>query len=173
MSKRRESKGPARPRWALWAGLIAMAALVIGAAFVGGRLFGTKQPIHARRPIMVTERPKELPDRPPTTIGIITHIEGKIITIEKPNPGSGEAIAPLIRGREGNETEEIVVTQETAIYRDKPIKPEPGEKLPPGEVEKIELADLRVDEVIFVWGEKHGDRVVAEVIYAVGQAVTQ
>ena len=159
-------------RWALWGGLAAVVILVIGAAFVGGRLLAKKQPSGVRMPKIVVERPKELPDRAPTTTGIIARIEGKIITIEKPKPGSGE-VAVLTRGQEGNVTEEILVTQETTIYRDKPIKLKPGEKPPPGEVEKIELADLRVDEIISVWGEKRGGRVVAEVIHVFGPVIGQ
>ncbi len=157
-----ERKG--RPRWLLWGGVALAVLLVLGAAFVGGRLLG-------RRPQATEVRfipPEELPARPPEASGLVKEIQGNLITLEVPGPGGGAIYSgPEGVRKEGEWRElQVVVTRETRIYRRLP--PAPGEQQGREireRAEEIPLADIEPGDWIEVWGELTDAQIVAQVIY--------
>ena len=162
--------GSPRRRWPYILGAISLVVLLIGAAFVGGRLLARRHTVHYSGPgVFRLSRPAELPKEPPETSGPVQKVEGKVITLEEPVGGRGV----IYSGPEGTTKEgewkqiEVVVTHDTKIYKAIPPSPEEMEK--GGEfqqkVEEATLADVQVDEQIEVWGQRSGDRITAEVIY--------
>jgi|GEM_PF-5193206 hypothetical protein len=157
-----ERKG--RPRWLLWGGVALAVLLVLGAAFVGGRLLG-------RRPQATEVRfipPEELPARPPEASGLVKEIQGNLITLEVPGPGGGAIYSgPEGVRKEGEWRElQVVVTQETQIFRRLPPSPEEMCKggTVRGRVEEASLSEIEPNAQIEVWGREEGGRIVAEVI---------
>ncbi|HBY94492.1 MAG TPA: hypothetical protein DEP84_11130 [Chloroflexi bacterium] len=156
-------------RWAWWGGVALMIVLLLGAAFVGGRLLAQQNVAPVTQGVRLS-RPAELLEEPPVTMGSVEKVEGKTIILEMP-AGEGGVVYSGPGGTTKKEGEwkqiQVVVTQDTKIYRDIPIKPE---ELQRGgqrqlQVEEVTLADVKVGEQIEVWGQKIGDRVLAEVIY--------
>ena len=158
-------------RWALWGGLAAVVILVIAAAFVGGRLLSQRRLVRTSGPGVVhIKQAAELPDEPPAAVGPVQKVEGKTITLETATGGA----AVIYFGPEGVEKKEgewkqieVVVTQETKIYKGVPLSPEEIKK--GGEfqmkVEEATLADIKIGDHIEVWGEESGERIIAEVIH--------
>ncbi|MDY7042289.1 MAG: hypothetical protein SVX38_15650 [Chloroflexota bacterium] len=175
-----------RSRWYYALGVTSLAVLLVGAAFVGGRLLSQRRSSSGMQVVdlgdgrvMMTihaddiQWPDELPKESPTAHGFVTDVGGKTITIGQPKDEGGVVIIRSEDGesreREYENLQEVVVTQETLIYRNKPVEIDPGQEtseLPPMEVEEVGLADVGKGDFIAVWGEKHGDRIVAEVIHA-------
>lgn len=162
MEQGSERKG--RPRWLLWGGISLAVLLVLGAAFVGGHLLGRRP--QATRVTFLP--PEELPERPPEASGLVKEIQGNLITMEVPGAVGGVVyFGPEGTRKEGEWRElQVVVTQETAIYRRVP--PGPEEMSRGGtvrqRVEEIPLSEIAPNDPIDVWGRKEGDRIVAEVI---------
>jgi hypothetical protein len=159
-------------------GSVLLLVLLVGAAFVGGRLL-------ARRPTQsgvivgpggnqggvvyyqdapAPERPEELPDEEPDVAGVFTRRDGNSLFV-----GTGSMVSVSVGADGAIETEydgpelEIVVTHDTEIYEERiEIRPEEGtaeHTLKPGSVE-----DIGVGSMVQVWGEKRGDRVTARVL---------
>jgi hypothetical protein len=160
-----------RRRWVLWGGLAAVVILVIGAAFVGGRLLSQRHLVRTSGPgVVEVKKAAELPDEPPVASGPVQKVEGKTITLETAAGGTGI----IYFGPGGVEKKEgewkqiqVVVTQDTKIYKGIPLSPEEMEK--GGEfqakVEEATLADIKVGDHIVVWGQESGERLTAEVIH--------
>jgi hypothetical protein len=162
-----------RVKWILMFGLIA--ALLGGAAFTAGHLFGRELP--------VTENPdqgmiksedgtiagsgvrllpdKRLPDRPPVTSGQFDSLKDNSLFIHQ-FPTTGMVVIaemdeyPLV---------EILVSKDTLIYKDVTDLSSVNHG---GVVQQVltvgSIEEIPNDSSIIVWGEKRGDRVIAEVI---------
>ena len=155
----------------LYGGVAVLAVLLIGAAFVGGRLLsggeaGRFVPPFLRRGGTTEEfyyggeviRPEELPDEAPTISGEVVSIEGKRITVRPPKPGAYAGKVEL------GELVEVVVTRNTKIWKSPPLKISLG-KVSEQEVKEATLDDIKPGILIQAWGNREGDRVMAEVIF--------
>lgn len=87
------------------------------------------------------------------------------IVLEK---GGGESVAGSPADLDSGPQVEIVITNETTIYRETTEL----SGLPPGEHESIQqtveestLDDLNSQSMVMVWGRKSGDRIIAEVLF--------
>ena len=161
---------PSPRRWLYILGAGALVVLLVGAAFVGGRLLSQRHLVRTSGPGVVhIKQAAELPDEPPAAVGPVQKVEGKTITLETA-AGGGATIyyGPGGVKKEGEWKQiEVVVTQETKIYKGVPLSPEEIKK--GGEfqmkVEEAMLADIKIGDHIEVWGEESGERIIAEVIH--------
>jgi len=166
--------------------------VVSAAAFVGGRMFnsdvsplglfglaGDKDGVKASINLIPAQ---ELPTTPPEVMGMFAErkdktifvqafsldVEGNVMVVAK---GGGEAV-PSVAGSPA-ETDsgpkvEIVITNETLIYRDttEMDRPNPGEtRTVQQTVEESKLDDLNSESMLTVWGRKSGDRIIAEALF--------
>lgn len=104
---------------------------------------------------------EELPEAPKAAFGIVDHVDGNSIYVNQlpaldliASQGYYE-IGPLV---------EVVVTNKTSIYKDLPLIDPPvngvyQQKVASGSVDEIEGGNL-----LNVWGEQRGDRILAEVL---------
>ena len=142
--------------WLLFGG--GLLVLLVGAAFVGGRLVGWQPP----RPqegmelvqteeggeseqvlaVVEFEPPEELPDEKPATIGRFMRRDDNTLFVND----------------DGLEVE-VVVTHDTVIF-------EASEETDTGQLvlEPDSLDDVVQGTLIIVWGEKRGDRITARVL---------
>jgi hypothetical protein len=170
-------------------GVIVLALLLAGAAFIGGRLLkgqGLTGGPRNVRPILgggngpssqqsrgsgneVEIQPaKELPQTPADVAGVFDHRQDNSIfigtgqvTMTQQNGGSPESShdGPVV---------EVVVTSQTKIYKDVTAKQFNG---PPPEGQKVQqvlepgsLEEIGQGSMITVWGRKTGDRFIADVL---------
>jgi hypothetical protein len=173
-------------------GIAVLVAMLGGAAYVAGRMWGTDaraDDVLAGMPpvlpsegettgatmIAKIESARELPQRPPDTLGVFSRREDNRIFVSS----SGQGIMFTLDGGavgDPDATEvEVVATSETAVYEDVTQEslsagPQSGEtveqKLEPGQVEEIGESSI-----VMAWGEKRGDRLVAEVLVYTGPPV--
>ncbi len=125
----------------------------------------------------------ELPEREPEAMGQLKSVEDNSLFVKDIGGGgmivaaSGEdgEITIDSPGSEGAGTEvEIVVTQDTQIYRE--VTEMPGPEAMSADtpatiqqkVELITLNDIGDNGLVTAWGQKRGDRLVAEVILYMG-----
>jgi hypothetical protein len=165
--------------------------LVAAAAFIGGRLLNGQAGPLGFFPMMGGGRVSmsidmipapELPEAEPDTRGSFVERQdntivlrefsmemgkGGVVIVEGPGGGGG----PVVSGGPGSEdgpTVEVVITNETTIYRDATDMPEPSaieEQMTIQQaVEPGTLDDLTSNTMIMVWGRKSGDRFIADVI---------
>ena len=104
---------------------------------------------------------EELPDAPKVIFGIVDHVDGNSIYVNKlpaldliASQGYYE-IGPAV---------EVVVTNNTLVYKDVPLTDPPlngvyQQKVVSGSVDEIEGGHL-----ISVWGDQRGDRILTEVL---------
>lgn len=158
--------------------VVAVVLIVVAiAAFVGGRLLnggvnplgmfpigggGNSMPIE----INMTPAP-ELPTTQPDTQGAFIERKDNTIIIQTFSMEAGGG--PIVsQGGEQGPQMEVVITNETIIYRDATEMPAPSgvsESLVVQQVmEEGSLDDLTSDSMIMVWGRKSGDRIIADVI---------
>ncbi len=166
-------------------GLIALVALLAGAAFVGGRLLNAQSPNPGAGsgPMIVTskdgggervtvkldmEPAKELPQTPADVKGIYQRKQDSSIFI-----GTGQ-VRMMVEQNQGGVISatsnfdgplvEIILTHDTTVYQDVTMKqfngPPAGQKMQQV-VEPGSIDDIGENSVIVVWGERRGDRVVA------------
>jgi len=167
-------------------GLIALVALLAGAAFVGGRLLNTQasNPGAGSGPMIVTsqdgggervtvkldmEPAKELPQTPADVRGLYQRRADSSIFI-----GTGQ-VRMMVEQNQGGVISatsnfdgplvEIIVTHDTTLYQDVTMKQFNG-PLPAGQkmqqvVEPGSIDDIGENSMIVVWGERRGDRIVA------------
>lgn len=124
------------------------------------------------------ERAQELPKREPEAMGQLQRVEDNSIFV-KDLGGGGMVVAMSNEdgeitidspGSEGAGAEiEIVVTQDTKVYREITEMPDPADvsATPTTLQQKIELMaldDIGDNGLITAWGQKRGDRLVAEVV---------
>jgi hypothetical protein len=121
--------------------------------------------------IQVTPAP-ELPQLPPEVTGIFASREDNRLFLSTGNMGisisSTDGSAPqMAQSTPSGPQVEVVVTQDTKIYRDVTQPPDPSQSsssvlqqtVVPGSVE-----DLTSNTSVVVWGRRTGDRVIADVL---------
>ena len=162
--------------------------LMVGAAaFVGGRMLnnqvnplglfglGGKGVMSIRVDIIPAD---ELPKTQPAVMGPFLERKDKTIFVQSISlkaggkgvvvaQGGGDVVAGSPSDDSGPKVE-IVITNETTIYRD---TTQPGEPPSTGEsqtiqqtVEKAALDDLSSQSMVTVWGRKSGERIIADVL---------
>jgi hypothetical protein len=171
----------------------AVVVLVAAAAFVGGRLLNGQAgplglfPMMGGGPgsvsieVQMTPAP-ELPKTEPETRGSFVERKDNTIIVqtfsEEMGKGgvvvstgsSGEGGGPMNNDNGGNKGPqvEVVITNETVIYRDVTEMPPPNEMSESVVVQQVveegTLDDLTADSMVMVWGRKNGDRIIADVI---------
>jgi hypothetical protein len=174
----------------LVAGSVAvLVALLGGAAFVAGRLWGQESPqgeeladplpvapvegaVESEAVSLQLEGAPELPQRRPDTMGVFSRREDNRIFVKD----NGQSVMMVAEGVGVSTTNqdtqvrevEAVVTNETTVYEDvtqESVGDEPTsggviqQRLEPGSVEAIGEHSF-----VLAWGEKHGDRVVADML---------
>lgn len=166
--------------------------LVGAAAFVGGRmlnqgvnplgLIGLGGPMGGKGMMSVAINiipAEELPKTQPEVIGLFVERQDNTIVVSSLplNAGKGGAVVQgsggeVVAGSKVDENSgpkvEIVVTNETVVYRETTQigKPQPGETQTVQQtVEESTLDQLNSDSMVTVWGRKSGDRIIAEVLF--------
>jgi hypothetical protein len=151
-------------------GLGGPGGLVTGGA---GGLGGDVMSVQAQ----VTPAP-ELPQLPPEVTGMFVSREDNRLFIGTCNMGmvigessgesSGDGPQVQSQGCGDGPQVEVVVTQETKVYRETTQPPDPSQQsgaitiqqtLAPGSVD-----ELTSDSMVIVWGRRTGDRVIADVL---------
>jgi len=163
--------------------------LVGAAAFVGGRmlnnnvnplgLFGLGGKGNVMMVSINVIPAEELPKTPPEIMGLFVERKDKTIFIQSFSldaggkgmvvaKGGGEAVAGSPVDTDSGPKVEVVITNETIIYRETTElgKPTSGETQTVQQtVEESTLDELNSDSMITVWGRKSGDRIIAEVLF--------
>jgi hypothetical protein len=162
--------------------------LVGAAAFIGGRMLNNKvSPLGLfglggkgnMRSFSINLIPaEELPKTPPEVTGLFVERKDKTSVIQSVSlkgggggmvvekGGGGEV--QIVGGKNDGPKVEIVITNETTIYRDttQPSEPPSGENETLQQtVEESTLDELNSQSMITVWGRKSGDRIIAEVLF--------
>ncbi len=148
-------------RRALLTGLLALQVLLMGSAFVGGRMIGEQNQRSARRS-SPGQLPAQLPKDPAAGTGTVSKIQDNLITLAVGRGGPGGA-APA-------SATEIAVGSETKYYKPVSSGGQGNPGMPGGsqtqlQVQDAALGDIKVGNNIMVWGTKNGQRITAEVIY--------
>jgi hypothetical protein len=175
--------------------ILGIVVIVVGAAaFVAGRLLnqgvgpmGLGLPLGRGGNVSVSvqmEPASELPKTQPAVVGqfeerkdntiIVSSIPmkagggGVVVSVHKDNGGDdngGESTVGSPADNSGPKVE-VVVTNETIIYKDttEPPSPSGGNQTIQQTVGEGSLADLSSNSFITVWGRKSGDRIIAEVL---------
>ena len=167
MREKTENMRQRKRKAALAAGLIFL--LMLSVAYSLGRLLGKRSPDSqsagivdlASGAVMIDlERAVELPDGPPTLWGMADHLEGGCVFVTQ-LPSLDQIMAQEFV--ELGPTYEVLVTNQTIVYKDVTSGPAVNgvlqEKVTIGDTDEIERGNL-----IKVWGEKRGDRIVAEIL---------
>ncbi len=137
-------------------GIVVLALLLAGAAFVGGRLLNGQG--FARGPSsdrLDIQPAKELPQTAADLRGLFDHRQDNSIFVGTEKFANG----PIV---------EVVATTQTIIYCDVTSKqfigrPPQGQKIQQV-VEPGSLDEIGQDSAITVWGRKTGDRFIADVL---------
>lgn len=126
---------------------------------------------------------EELPRTPPEVMGLFVERKDKTIVIQSLSlkggaggvvvveKGEGEAVAGSRVDPDSGPKVEVVITNETMIYRETTDLGEPP-SMKSGETETIQqtveestLDELNSQSMVTVWGRKSGDRIIAEVLF--------
>ncbi len=150
-----------KKRRALLVGLLALQVLLMGSAFVGGRMLGEQNQRSARRS-SAGQLPAQLPKDPAAGTGTVSRIQDNLITLAAGRGGPGGA-AP-------STGTEIAVGADTKYYKPVSTAGQGNPGMPGGgqaqlQVQDAALSDVKVGNNIMVWGAKNGQRITAEVIY--------
>ena len=172
--------------------ILVMGVLVLvvsAAAFVGGRMLTSKvNPLGlfglgGKGDVMTFAihivPAEELPKTPPEAMGLFVERKDKTLVIQslslKGGAGGvvvekskGEAVAGTRLDSESGPRVEVVITNETIIYRETTEMGEPnsGETQTVQQtVEESTLDDLTSESMVTVWGRKSGDRIIADVLF--------
>ncbi len=139
-------------------GIVFVQLLLMGAAFVGGRMIG-EQNRRTNRPNGSIQLPSQLPKDPAAGNGIVQSIQENLITLGRGFGGPG--------GQSSSNATEVAVTADTKYYKNVSTgQPgNPGGGATQVQVADATLADVKVGNNIIVWGTKNGQRITAEVIY--------
>ena len=163
--------------------------LVGAAAFIGGRMLnGNVSPLGLfglggkgdMFSISINVIPaEELPRTPPEIMGQFVERKDNTILIQSLSlkggaggvvveKGGGEVVAGSPVDPDSGPKVEVVVTNETTIYREttKIGEPASGETQTVQQtVEESTLDELNSQSMVTVWGRKSGDRIIAEVLF--------
>jgi hypothetical protein len=152
--------------------------------------------------IQMTPAP-EMPTAHADLVGQVTSIKDNSIFVSEMSKASGGGtnvviVGKTISGGSGPSTDsgspstndvsptpsgpatEVVVSQSTVIYRDTTMdsmpKPQPGSSVSTSVQQVLEPADvssISADSMVQVWGQKRGDRLIADTIVVMGVAILQ
>ena len=169
--------------------IVAVLVLVVGAAaFIAGRMLNQQVgPLGLGgllgggdfMSISINIVPaKELPKTPPEVIGLFVERQDNTIVVSSiplnaggggvvVEKGKGESVAGSPVDLDSGPKVEIVVTNETTIYRETTefSKPPEGNETIQQTVEESTLDELNSQSMVTVWGRKSGDRIIAEVLF--------
>ncbi len=146
--------------WLRWVGIVLVQVLLMGAAFVGGRMLA-QQNGRSVRPPGAIQLPAQLPRDPMAGTGAVVKIQDTLITLTRGRGGPGG-------GSGTNSQTEVAITADTKYYMGvAPTgaagpNPQSGQGL---QVQDATLADVKVGGTVMVWGPKNGERITAEVVY--------
>lgn len=173
-----------RSRAPLIAGVLIV--VLAAAAFVGGRLLNNKTGSGSGGPQLIGAGgpgagqafaleivpAAELPDAPPDATGLFSRAEDNSVFIQAGNGDfsvsvSDDGTVNTQTDGTGEETE-IVITAETKVYKEMIEPPDPSSAQSGGTVQqKVELStidELGPNSIISAWGQRRGDRLVADVL---------
>lgn len=169
-----------RRRWVLWVGIAFLQILLMGSAFVGGRLLA-EQNRRSVRPPFAAQLPAQLPKEPAAGSGIVQKIQGQVLTLGRTSFAfGGPDVVSVGPGGVGGSVRpgapvtssqtEVTVTPETKFYKSVTSGPVGNQRTQSGgqaqsQAEEASLADVKVGNMVMVWGPKSGERITAEVIY--------
>ena len=121
---------------------------------------------------------EELPKTSPELMGLFVERKDKVLVIQSVSlkAGGGGMVVEkggggevqIIGGENDGPKVEVVVTNETIIYRETTEfgEPKPGEMQTIQQtVEESTLDELNSQSMVTVWGRKSGDRIIAEVLF--------
>ncbi len=166
-------------------GVAVLVVLLAGAAFVGARLLtgqglpgqGSSQGGAGRRGSIQTIPAKELPQTPADAQGIFDHRQDNSLFV-----GTGQVGKVPQTDQRGNvtvslthagPTVEVVVTPRTTVYKDVTMQQYNGRRPPPRGSDPVTIQQVvqpgSLDEIvencqIAAWGNKTGDRIIADVL---------
>jgi hypothetical protein len=173
--------------------IMGILVVVVGAAaFIGGRMLngkvgplglfglGGKGDVMSFAINMIPA--EELPKTPPEAMGLFVERKDKTLVIQTVSldaggkgvvvaKGGGEAVAGSPVDTDSGPKVEIVISNETIIYREtttigEPSSMEPGEtKTIQQTVEESTLDHLNSQSMVTVWGRKSGDRIIADILF--------
>jgi hypothetical protein len=169
----------------LTSGIILMVAALAGAAYIAGRLLqkrmasddtsamaiGSDGRTHYQIVDVDTERAKELPDRPSDLTGLLIRAENNSVYIgigARRDFGFSATGSGDYDASDFDAIVEVVVTRGTEIYKDVTGLQGLGPGQKPGSIRQ-KVAPLKLDELsgqglIMAWGERRGDRLIADVV---------
>lgn len=188
-----------KKRFLIISGAVVLVLLLVGAAFIGGRLLnGQGLPGLSKGPVVITGpggrtsiqiRPgdiqpaQELPQTPADVEGIFDHRQnnsifvgtGNVMMTANKDPQTGKVTTS---SSHTGPVVEVVVTTQTTIYHDTTMEsfngpPPSGQKIQQS-VEAGSLSDIGQGSSITVWGQKSGDRTIADVlVYTTSAFITK
>lgn len=145
-----------RRRWLLWIGLVLLQLLLMGSAFVGGRMLAGQNQRGSRAG--AAQLPSQLPRESPAATGAVQRIQGQVLTLGRGFGGPG--------GSNANNATEVAVTADTKYYKNTPSNsPQPGGGQPQFRADPATFEDVKVGANILVWGTRNGQRITADVVY--------
>jgi hypothetical protein len=138
-------------------GVALIQLLLMGSAFVGGRMIG-EQNRRTNRTGVAVQLPSQLPKDPAAGTGTVQSLQDNLITLGRGGGG----------GQSANNQTEIAITSDTKFYKNASTTGQPGQ--PGGQPQQVQVADATLTDVkignnVMVWGTKNGARITAEVIY--------
>ena len=176
--------------------ILGIVVIVVGAAaFVAGRLLnqgvgpmGLGMPLGNGGDVMSVsvqiEPAPELPKAQPGVIGqFVERNDNTIIVSSMPMKAGGGGVVVSVNKSDGDENGgeevagspmnndgpkvEVVVTNETIIYKDttEPPSPSGGNQTIQQTVSEGTLDDLNSQSFVTVWGRKSGDRIIADIVF--------
>ncbi|HEY68804.1 MAG TPA: hypothetical protein G4N97_11110 [Thermoflexia bacterium] len=139
--------------------------LLVGAAFVGGKLLARQPQRPGGRLPVTSERPEGFPDEEPDVAGVFTRRDGNSLFL---STGGGMKVEPgggVITMDDSGPEIEVVVTHKTEIYKESMEFQEDTVRkiVQPGSLENLESIG-QGNCSVRVWGEKRGDRITARVL---------
>ena len=170
--------------------IMGVLVLLVGvAAFIGGRMLNQKVGPMGLGGLMgggdvmsvsinIVPAP-ELPKTRPEVIGLFVERQDKTIIVSSiplkaggegvvVESGGGDAVAGSPADMNSGPKVEIVITNETTIYRETTElsgRPSGENETIQQTVEESTLDDLNSQSMVSVWGRKSGDRIIAEVLF--------
>jgi hypothetical protein len=148
---------PPRRRWLLYTGIILLQLLLMGAAFVGGRMLGTQNQ-RGVRGAGASQLPSQLPKDPAAGTGTVQKIQDNVVTLGR---GGGQSAANLT---------EVAFTADTKFYKNASTSSAGNPGGPAGGQPQVTVVDatstdIKLGSNLTVWGTKNGARITAEVVY--------
>jgi hypothetical protein len=120
------------------------------------------------------DRAADLPQGKADISGSVTEVKDNSLIVQPGSKMGGSADA-----NNGPATE-VVITKDTKIWRDVSFDnvPKPSAGSSQGmhiqqKVEAANLAQITANSMVIVWGQRRGDRVIADVVVSMGPAVIQ